>query len=108
MPVAEGLVIGQTHSTFLHFKKDLTLTAKFEYQPEEEGYLGSCPEVDAVVWGETLREAKEELVDAVLDTSKVLLQNSAQEDFNRDPRLKYARTIAFCSTKEQVRELLGL
>lgn len=39
MAIAEGLVIGQTHSTFLHFKKDLELTAKFEYHPEEEGYL---------------------------------------------------------------------
>lgn len=108
MPVAEGLVVGQTHSTFLHFKKDLELTAKFDYQAKEGGYLGRCPEIDAVVWGETLGEAKEELVDAVVDISKVLLENSSKEDFDRDSRLKYVRTIASCSTKEQVRELLGL
>ncbi|MDI6793057.1 MAG: hypothetical protein QME81_09350 [bacterium] len=93
MAITAGLVLDQTHLTLLHFKKDLELTVKFEYQPEEKGYLGSCPEIDAVVWGETLSQAKEELIDAITDTSNVLLENSSQDDFNRDPRLKYARII---------------
>lgn len=108
MAIAEELVIEQTHSTFLHLKKDIELTAKFEYRPEEKGYLSRCPEIDVVVWGETLSQAKEELVDAVIDTSRVLLEKSCQKDFDRDSRLKYARIIDSCSTKEQVRELLGL
>jgi hypothetical protein len=77
-------------------------------QPEENGYLGRRPELEAVAWGQTLIEAKKELLEAIIDTAFVLIEQSNEADFQIDPRLKYAEVVASCRTKRQIKELLGL
>ena len=76
-------------TTALGVEDKIEITVSFEFQPEEQGYLGRCPELDAVAWGRTLDETKE-------------------ADFNLDPKLKYAKVITSYGTKRQIKKLLGL
>ena len=104
----EAVVSTQTSTTTLSLAEKTEITAFFEFQSEENAYLGRCPELSAVAWGKTLTEAKRELLDAVIDTAGVLIEQCSEEDFQIDPRLKYAQIVTSCRTKKQVKELLGL
>jgi len=86
----------------------MEITVSFEFQPEENGYLGRCPELEAVAWGRTLTEAKKELLEAIIDTAEVLAEQSNEADFQIDPRLKYATVVTSCGTNRQIKEFLGL
>ncbi|MBI1926559.1 hypothetical protein HYR99_20240, partial [Candidatus Poribacteria bacterium] len=57
----EAIVAARISTTALNLERKTEITVSFEYQPEENGYLGRCPELDAVAWGRTLKEAKKEL-----------------------------------------------
>lgn len=92
--------------TALNIEDKIEFTISFEFQPEEQGYLGQCPELEAVAWGRTLAEAKKELLDAIIDTAEVLMEQSEESDL--DKRLKYAKVIKYHVTRKQIRELLGL
>lgn len=85
-------------------KEALTFTLKIEYQEEDKGYLIKCSELDAVAWGKTLAEAKEEIVEAVIDIAEVLVEIAPKND----DRLKHAKLIKSCSSKEEIEDLLGL
>jgi predicted RNase H-like HicB family nuclease len=104
----EAIVETQTAITTLNLAGKTEITSLFEFQPEENGYLARCPELSAVAWGSTITEAKRELLDAVIDIAEVLIEQCGEEDFQIDPRLKYAEIITSCRTKKQVKELLGL
>jgi len=104
----EAIVSTQTFTTTLNLVEKTEITTFFEFQPEENGYLGRCPELSAVAWGKTLTEAKSELLDAVIDTAEVLIEQCNEEYFQIDPRLKYAEIVTSCRVKKQVKELLGL
>lgn len=101
-------VVTRISKTALKLEDGIEFTVSFEFQPEEQGYLGRCLELEAVAWGRTLSETKKELLDAIIDTSEVLIEQSKESDFDIDPRLKYAKVIKSYGTKKQVKELLGL
>lgn len=104
----EGLIATRTSTTALNFEDKTEITVSFEFQPEERGYLGRCPQLEVVAWGRTLAEAKKELLEAILDTAFVLVEQSNEADFQIDQRLKYAKMVTSCRTKKQIKELLGL
>jgi predicted RNase H-like HicB family nuclease len=104
----EAIVATRTSTTALNFENKTEITVSFAFQPEENGYLGRCPELGAVAWGRTLAEAKKELLEAIIDTAEVLVEQSNEADFQIDPRLKYAAVVTSWGTKRQIKELLGL
>ena len=104
----EVIVATRTSTTALNLEDKTKVTVSFKFQPEENGYLGRCPELEAVAWGQTLVEAKKELLEAIIDTAFVLAEQSNEADFQIDPSLKYAEVVASCRTKRQIKELLGL
>lgn len=104
----EAMIANRTSTTALNLEDKMKITVSFEFQPEENGYLGRCPELGVVAWGQTLAEAKKELLEAIIDTAEVLIEQSNEADFQIDPRLKYAKVVTFCRTEKQIKELLGL
>jgi predicted RNase H-like HicB family nuclease len=104
----EAMVATRISTTALNFENKAEMTVSFEFHPEANGYLGRCPELEAVAWGRTLAEAKKELLDAIIDTAEVLVEQSNETDFQIDPRLKYAEVVTSCGTKRQIKELIGL
>lgn len=90
-------------------KRPFRLTATFEHHPEHGGYLAKCPEIDAVAWGSSLREAQEELVDAVIETAEALIENCPNPGPELAERLPYADLVyQHRHSRASVREVLGL
>ena len=82
----------------------MQLTATIKYQVEDDGYLAKCPELDAVAWGKTLKQASEELIEAVIDVAEVIITESNE----KDPRYKFAKLVMSSPQKKKVKALLGI
>lgn len=86
----------------------LTFTVQITYDPDGNGYLAECFELDVVTWGDTWEEAAENLVDAIWGVAKVLVKDHATDPNLRDPRIHHAQFIASFGSEELVRKFLGL
>jgi predicted RNase H-like HicB family nuclease len=84
----------------------LTFTVEVEWLPEEGIYLARCPEMKAIGWGETLKEAVDELADEIWDFADVLVEDHAKDPNLHDPRLPYARFFFSLGSPERVRAIL--
>jgi len=79
------------------------------YHPEDQGYLARCIPIDAVAWGETLEEAREGLVDAVIEMAETLVEDCLNPDEALCRRLCYAKVVYHRrQSRDDVRALLGL
>jgi len=86
----------------------LTFTVQITYDPDDNGYLVECLELDVATWGDTWEEAVENLADAVLGVSVVLAKDHEVDPKLRDPRIQHARFIASLGNEAAVRKVLGL
>jgi predicted RNase H-like HicB family nuclease len=102
--MAKTEIAERISTTKMKGKEELKFTLKIEYQEADKGYLIKCPELDAVAWGKTLAEAKAEIVESIIDVTDVLLEMAPKND----GRLKHAKLIKSCSSREEIEELLGL
>jgi hypothetical protein len=60
---------------------------------EEKGYLARCVSIDAVAWGQTLAEAGDALVDAVIETAETLVEDCPT------PQQRTAETVILCASR---------
>ncbi|MFA0751393.1 MAG: hypothetical protein SLRJCFUN_001796 [Candidatus Fervidibacter sp.] len=111
MTVAEGtamtlkqVVVRQVQSV----QPPLTFTVEVEWLPEEGIYLARCPEMKAIGWGKTLKEAVDELADEIWDFADVLVELAQKDASVRDQSLPYARFFFSLGSPERVRAILGL
>ena len=76
-------------------------------QPDDDGYLAVCPEVDVVAGGETTGGALANLLEALRDYAEEYLadQQLYERSPNRSHHLAYVRAIAATANE---RDLLGL
>lgn len=102
--MAKTEIAERVSTTKVKGKEGLKFTLKIEYQKEDKGYLIKCPELDAIAWGKTLAEAKEEIVESIIDVADVLVEMAPK----KDDRLKHAKIIKSCSSRKEIEELIGL
>jgi predicted RNase H-like HicB family nuclease len=86
----------------------LTFTVEITYDPEDKGYLVECVELDVATWGDDWDEAVENLLDAVLGVSEVLVCDHRADKTLRDPRLPHAQLVVSLGGEEALKKLLGL
>jgi hypothetical protein len=102
-----------TRQTLLTLAPELVewpaLVSTITYHPEDRGYLARCVSIDAIAWGQTLEEAGEELVDAVIETAETLIEDCPNPSKELLRRLPYARVVyRHRKSRDNVRSLLGL
>ncbi len=86
----------------------LTFTVQVFYSPEDSGYIAECLEVDAFAWGETMEEAVENLLDAVLTLAEAMVEVHQKKPELQNPRLAHARFVAQLGNETKLRKVLGL
>ena len=85
------------------------LVTTITHYPEDGGYLARCISLDAVAWGNTVEEVREELVGAVIETAETLVENVPNPSRALRRRLPYARVIyERRHDRDQVKSFLGL
>ena len=76
---------------------------------EEKGYLARCVSIDAVAWWQTLAEAGDALVDAVIETAETLVEDCPTPSKELRKRLSYAQAVYWRREScNDVKRLLGL
>ena len=79
------------------------------YYQEDHGYLARCSPIDAVAWGNNLDEAREALVDAVIEMAETLIEDCPNPDEDLRQRLYCAQTIYDNrQSRNKVKSLIGL
>lgn len=77
--------------TLLNLVSELTEPVVFAititYYREDHGYLARCFPIDAVAWGNNLDEAREALVDAVIEMAETLIEDCPNPDEDLRQRL---------------------
>ncbi len=86
----------------------LTFTVEITYDPEDDGYLVKCPELDVVTWGDDWDDAVESLLDGVELVAESLVETHNRSPNLQDPRLRHAQFIVRLGGEEAIRKLLGL
>ena len=78
------------------------------YYQEDHGYLARCSPIDAITWGNNLDEAREALVDAVIEMAETLIEDCPNPDEDLQQRLYCAQTIyENRQSRNKVKSLLG-
>jgi len=77
---------------------------------DEDQYMAKCPELNLFTTFPTAQEAKEDLVDLVVEYAK--LYETKKDTYlnspNRAHHYKYVRRVLSCSSREEVEKLLGI
>ncbi|MCX6027775.1 MAG: hypothetical protein NT169_00550 [Chloroflexi bacterium] len=85
------------------------LVSTITYHPEEKGYLARCVSIDAIAWGQTLAEAGDALIDAVIETAETLVEDCPNPSKELRKRLSYAQAVYWRrESRNDVKRLLGL
>jgi hypothetical protein len=92
----------------LELKEPIAFATTITYYREELGYLARCLPIDAVAWGDSLDDARESLIDSVIEMAETLVEDCPNPDEDLRQRLYCAQIIyENRQSRNKVNSLLG-
>jgi bifunctional DNA-binding transcriptional regulator/antitoxin component of YhaV-PrlF toxin-antitoxin module len=103
----EMIILPKYQPSRLTVKK---LTLELEYDPETHQYIAACPELDLATAGDGEEAAVEDLVEAMEEYAQDYLErlDLFASSPNRGAHLPLILSVASCSSKAEIQELLSV